>query len=179
MYLIIFISVLVVTLLWILLGPIIIYLDTQENRYQVGLPGIIKAAVVPTEEIFHIRGWLFFIPFKDTSFPSEKERAQRRRSKERKNPGGKEKQFKWSEGKNLLRNILGSFRVKRMDLDIDTDDFMLNAWLVPAFSSVNSEHIHMQVNFEGNASLMLNMQTRLGALAWALIKTKYQSLFNY
>lgn len=176
MYLIIFISVLVVTLLWILLGPIIIYLDTQENRYQVGLPGIIKAAVVPTEEIFHIRGWLFFIPFKVHPFrPKKKKEGDEGKKKTRR----RIKAFKLSEGKKLLGNILGSFRVKKMDLDIDTDDFMLNAWLVPAFSSLNSDRIHMQVNFEGNASLLLNTQTRLGALAWALIKTKYQSLFNY
>ena len=172
MYLIFFISVVVVTLLWILLGPVIIYLDTQEKQYRVGLPGIIKASVVPSEEIFHIRGRFFLFPFRVHPFRAKK-RSPLKTSQ------GKRKSMKLSQGLKLGTNILASFRIRKLDMDIDTDDFMLNAWLVPAFSSINSENIHMQVNFEGNASLMLDVRTRLGTLAWALIKTKYQSLFNY
>ncbi len=169
-----------VTLLWILLGPVIISLDTDINRYRMALPGIVHAAVVPAEDLFHIRGRIFFIPFKVHPFsPKQKKVSNSEGRGEKKKSRQKEKPNSLSEGMKLGRNILGSFRIRRMNLDIDTDDFLLNAWLLPAFSAVNSERIHMQVNFQGNASLMLDVRTRLGALAWAFIKTKYQSLFNY
>ena len=166
MFWIIFISFLAAMLLWILLGPVIIFLNTRDNRYYMALPGIFNAGVVPSEELFQIRGRVFFIPFKVDPF---RKRTKRDRGQS----------FKLFEGMRLGRNILGSFRVRQLYLDIDTDDFILNAWLVPAFSAVNSENIHLQVNFEGNASLLLHIRTRLGALLWAVIKTKYQSLFNY
>ena len=168
MFWIILISVLAATLLWILLGPVIIFLNTRNNRYYMALPGIFNAAVVPTEELFNIRGWVFFIPYKVDPFRKRTKRDRRKR-----------KSFKLFEGMRLGRNILGSFRIRQLHLDIDTDDFMLNTWLVPAFSAVNSENIRMQVNFEGNASLLLHIRTRLGAVLWAAIKTKYQTLFNY
>jgi len=58
-------------------------------------------------------------------------------------------------------------------MDIDTDDFLLNAWLVPAFSAVNNgQNVQMQVNFEGNMFLDLDLRTRIGALAWILIKNR-------
>ena len=62
-------------------------------------------------------------------------------------------------------------------LDIDTDDFMLNAWLVPAFSFINSENIQMRVNFHGTSSLVLDLRTRLGLLLWTVIRNKYRSFF--
>ena len=55
---IIIISFLLALLLWLLLGPVILFLNTEAKRYHLALPGIIKLAVVPTEEIFHIRGWI-------------------------------------------------------------------------------------------------------------------------
>ena len=87
MYLIFFISVLVVTLLWILLGPVIIYLDTHEKQYRVGLPGIIKASVVPSEEIFHIRGRFFLFPFRVHPFRAKKKRPRKTKDKEIKKMG--------------------------------------------------------------------------------------------
>ena len=58
-------------------------------------------------------------------------------------------------------------------MDIDTDDFMLNAWLVPAFSAGNNgRNVPMQVNFEGNMFLDLDLRTRLASLAWILIKNR-------
>jgi len=79
---------------------------------------------------------------------------------------------------NMGRNILHAIRVRKLHLNIDTNDFTLNAWLIPVFSAVNSENIRLQANFEGEASLLLDLRTSLGALLWAMIKTKYKSMLN-
>jgi hypothetical protein len=83
-----------------------------------------------------------------------------------------------SWGIKMGRDVMHSFRIRRMRLNIDTDDFMLNVQLVPVFSAINSQNIRMQVNFEGNASLLLDLRTRLGALLWAFTRNKYKSMFN-
>jgi len=86
--------------------------------------------------------------------------------------------MKLSEGLGLGKNMLHAFRIRKLDMDIDTNDFTLNAWLIPAFAAANSENIRLRANFEGNNTMLLDLRTRLGAVLWAFIKTKYKSMLN-
>src|SRR6056297_2160397 len=48
---------------WILIAPVIMRVDSSNQRYRVMLPGIFSVSVVPSKEkIFFIRLWIFFIP---------------------------------------------------------------------------------------------------------------------
>jgi hypothetical protein len=173
---IIIISVLVLTLLWILLGPVIFFVDTEDHRYCLNLPGIFSASVVPGGELFRIRFRVFFVPFGFDPFSRKKKQDRRKPSKK---PGSslKEGGKPGSSLKEGLR-ILASFRIRKLYLDIDTDDFMWNAFLIPAFSAVNTEQIRLTANFEGRASLLLDARTRLGTIVWAFIVNHYKSKFN-
>ena len=168
------ISLFVATLLWILLGPVIIFLNTDNRRYYLALPGIFKAVVVPSDDLFHIRGWIFFIPYKFDPFQQKKKKRRRKIEKPKRKRGSK----KLSGGLQLINGITRSVRIRKLLLDLDTDDFILNAWLIPVFSSVNSKNIRMRVNFEGTSSLFLNLQTRLGTLLWNVLRNKYKSFIN-
>jgi len=75
--------------------------------------------------------------------------------------------------------MLGALRVRKLKLDLDTDDFSLNAWLIPAFSLVNGGNIHMQVNFEGRTALEMDLRTRIGTVLWRYSQYKYQSHINH
>jgi hypothetical protein len=170
----IIISIFVATLLWILLGPVIIFLNTDNRRYYLALPGIFKAVVVASDDLFHIRGWIFFIPYKYDPFQQNKKKRRRKTEK----PKRKRSSKKLSGGLQLINGVTRSVRIRKLLLDLDTDDFILNAWLIPVFSSVNSKNIRMRVNFEGTSSLLLNLQTRLGTLLWNVLKNKYKSFIN-
>jgi hypothetical protein len=168
----ILISLLLIFLLWLLFVPVILYTNTHRSRYLLTLPGIFRALVVPDKGLFHIRGWIFFIPFRFNPFRPKKK-------KERKKPR-KKKKFKWRSGNfRMVGGALRAFRIRRLEADIDTDDFTLNAWLVPAFSMINGENIRLQVNFEGHQSLVLDLRVTLGALLWMIIKAKYKSFINH
>ena len=78
----------------------------------------------------------------------------------------------------MLRDLPGALRVRRLRLDLDTDDEILNVALIPAFSAVNNERIHLTANFEGRASLQMEMRTRVGSLAWVFLKNHYTSKSN-
>jgi len=78
----------------------------------------------------------------------------------------------------MISSVIRSMRIRKLSLEIDTDDFLLNAWLVPFFSSMNSENIQMRVNFEGTSSLILDLRARIGTLLWIVISTKYKSFLN-
>jgi len=171
----ILISLLLIFLFWLLLVPVILYTNTNRNRYLLTLPGIFRAVVVPYEGLFHIRGWIFFIPFKFNPFKQKK-----RKRKEEHKPRKKKKKRIWRSGNlRTMRGALRAFRVRRLEADIDTDDFTLNAWLVPVFSAVNQENISLQVNFEGHQSLLLDLRVTLGALLLHVINAKYRLFNNY
>ncbi len=156
-----------VMLLWILLGPVILTVDTSRNLYRFLLPGIVSANVTPKAGFFQIRCWVLFIPF--TIDPMK----MGKRSKPKQEQVKKKKRSSRSSGWKLLkkfRNVTRAIRLRRLELDVDTDDFPLNAWLVPAFTAANSyRNIQLQVNFEGNFFLRLDVRTRLAAILWQMI----------
>jgi hypothetical protein len=167
----ILISLLFAFLLWILLVPVIIYTHTGRNRYFLTLPGIFKAVLVPDDALFHIRGWVLFIPFKYRPFKHGRRKKGRKKEKNR---NRKIKKRTWHSGNlRIMKGALSSFRIKRLEADIDTDDFTLNAWLVPVFSAVNGKKVQLQVNFEGHQSLLLDLRVTLGLLLWNILISKY------
>lgn len=170
----IFISLLLIFLMWLLLVPVIIYTNTNRNRYFLTLPGIFKAVLVTEEGLFLIRGWIFFIPFQFNPFKQRKDKKERK-------PGDKKRRRKFLRSGNLqtVKGALRSFRIKRLEADLDTDDFTLNAWLVPVFSAVNGKNIQLQINFEGHQSLLLDLRVTLGSLLWNIIKAKYRIFKTY
>ena len=161
-------------MIWIMVGPVIIFVNTENNKYSVGLPGIFKASVVPNEELFIVKGSVFFIPYRYNPFGRKRRKPQKPKEKTI-----KRKSFmKLSEGLGLGRNIIHAFRIRKLHMNIDTDDYTMNAWLIPVFSAANSENIRLRANFDGNTSMLLDLRTRLGALLWAFIKTKYKSMLH-
>jgi len=169
----ILISLVVLFITWILLVPVILFLHTESNRYMVSLPGIFRVAVVPSEELFHIRGRALFIPFRYHPFRQSK----RKRKKEKIKTKETEKPAKPAGSIRLGIDLLRSVRIRRLYLDMDTDDFILNAWLVPVFSLVNSDHIQLKANFTGNMSLLLDLRIRLGSVLYTFIRYKIRSIY--
>lgn len=156
-------------LAWIMLAPVVLFIHTERKRYQLMLPGVLQAGLVYRNGLLYIKGWIFFIPFRFNPFRIQGKKKgkkdqltkQRKKSNKRKVPI------------RSMKEALGAFRIKKLHMDIDTDDFMLNAWLVPAFSAVNNgRNVQMQVNFEGNMFLDLDLRTRIASLAWIFIKNR-------
>jgi hypothetical protein len=167
------IIVVLLFLLWLLIGPVIIVVDSASNRYFLNLPGIFQARLVPTEELFHVKGWILFVPYRFNPF---KKRKQKRKKKDA--ASDKKKKFKVPKGGvGMVKDAVRTIRVRKLDLDLDTDDFLLNAWLVPVFSLINLPNTRLHVNFEGKSTFLIDMRIRLGALLWVFIRNRYKSFF--
>ena len=168
MILIILIACFLLFMGWILFAPVMVSVDTDHHRYRVMLPGVVNAGVVPVENgLFRIRGWIFFIPFSVDPF--------RRRNRKKNRQEKKKKKGLWTGKQNpeRFKRMVRAIRIRRMELDLDTDDFVMNAWLVPLFSVLNNYHnIRMQVNFEGHLSMVLDMRTRIGILGWTYLTNR-------
>ena len=163
---VIIISLLLLFFLWLLLVPVILYTDTERGRYLLTLPGIFRAVVVPDDGLFSIRGWILFIPFRFRPFKPVKRKEKPKRQKKKKS----KKRF---TNPSMIRGALRAIRIRRLKINMDTDNFTWNAWLVPVCSAVNGENIDLRVNFEGHQSLLLDLRVTVGTLLWNLIKAKY------
>ena len=180
MILIILISFIVALLFWILLGPVIIHADTEGNRYFLTLPAVFRAELVPDKELFGVRVWIFFIPFRINPFKQSRGKKVEKKVKPKKK---RKKRMGIKSMIQLMREMIGSFRIRKLNLDLDTDDFILNSYLVPVFSGINyrnsdRENINMQVNYEGRMSVLLNVRFSMGHLLWIFFKHNFNSKLN-
>ena len=64
--------------------------------------------------------------------------------------------------------ILKSFRVRRFRVEIDTDDYVLNAYLFPVFHLLSRGRL--QINFNGRNDIQIEITNRIGRIAWAWLR---------
>src|SRR5690606_14612110 len=106
----------------------------------------------------------FNIPAKEKK-PVKKARPKKKT--ETKSRGLKKSAHAWFF---LIRKGLSSFRLRKLWLDVDTDDVVLNAQLVPVMMLLNRGPVWMQTNYNGRVSLQLVAEGRLNKLLWAFLR---------
>ena len=170
----IIILLLALFLFWILFAPVIIKMDSDNQKYSVTLPGIFKASVVPDDQLFHIRLWVLFIPFRIKPFGRA---VQKTEGKQKKKKSGRDLSKVMKARFIALRELVYSFRLEKFWLNLDTDDFILNSQLVPVFTTINSRNVNLTVNFEGEISLFMIMKNRIASLLWIGMKYIYRTKY--
>ena len=153
MVLIIIFLLLLLSIVYVLFTPIILWVDTYKKQYFIQLKGIAKASLEPMkEEVFRLKlNVLFFnyylYPLK-YKFQNNKNKKTERVIKNRS-----------IEFKKIVR-VLNSFKIKKMLVNIDTGDWTLNAKLYPLFYFSNYGKGNFRINFQGRNQLVLHIQNR-------------------
>lgn len=164
-------------MIWILLLPILLLavllvlpirleVDTENNIYRGSVWGLGAFWVEPGEDRWHGYFKLFFwrqeVDWnKKQTLPPKKPKAI---------PEKRKLPFSIRQMRALFRNLLRAIKLQKLFVDWDTGDFVLNAWLYPAFRMASSGQRQLNINFFGTQILQLRLQTRLGALALAVLK---------
>lgn len=152
----------------ILAAPLVLRINTAEDEYRVSWwwfgSGQLRLEGSPRLE-WTLLGFHRSIPLAFPAAAAKKPTA-----------GETEKPRKASRRKMTVtrilrkaRRILASFRIKRLRADIDTDDFITNAYLYPALFLVDRGRGNIRVNFVGKNELDLEVQNRVSRILWALI----------
>ena len=142
-------------LIGLLFVPIELYIDTIANQYYLRLRGLAKAKIEgDKEELLRIRlnvlfRNFYFYPLKKIGSPKAKkiEKTKSKRTRKR------------TRIKKTIR-VLKSFKVKRLFVNIDTGDCLLNAKLYPAFTFMNYHKGNFNINFEGRNQMVLYLRNR-------------------
>lgn len=153
MLLISFFLLLFLLIVYALLVPIDLFINTNTNQYYVQIRGFAKVSIEKDNvEIIRIKLRMFFMnfylyPLKYTGFKEKKKIDKKHKIK---------RKFGLKKGLQIFK----SFKIKRFNLEIDTGDYTLNAKLYPVFVFLNYNVGHFKVNFEDRNQLVLHLQNR-------------------
>ncbi|WP_299113919.1 hypothetical protein [uncultured Winogradskyella sp.] len=148
MLLTIFIVLFVSFVIYLLLMPIIIVIDTISGKYYIQLKGLAKASIVYDEkEILKIKLRAFFLNF---NFYPFRVRLSPKQSKKPK----KSMDFR------IGLKIIKSFKVKQFYLNLDTGNCITNAKLYPFFAFLNYYKGGYNINFTGQNTLQITIENR-------------------
>lgn len=159
------IGVLVLFLIGLLWTPVIIQVDTDLNKYDVSLFGIVKAWLSVEEDELKTHVWILGYHRKSSpKFLIAEKTEEDKRKKKRKNVP------KLRLGRTF--NAIRSFKVKTFEVSLDTDDYVLNAKLVPVSWLIRLLGVNVTINFQGNSYCRLEIRNNLWRMTSAYLKLK-------
>ena len=164
------VSLLVIGLLLLLLGlllvlPIIIRLDTQENTFDMRMPGVFHSWLGIDQLGLVIHIWLPVYQFKIHPFQASTPKQASQKKKKRSRKGSR---VRIKSALNMIR----SFRCDLLEVVIDTDDYILNAQLVPVGQLLSRGNLSIFVNFRGVNSSKIQIRNTLWRLGMAFFSIK-------
>lgn len=153
-----------------LLTPVSLYVDTDEGCYEFFQTPAFRffvlgrdGAIVPRLQLAGIN-----IPLQSKRKTKGKTTPAEKADKKRKGKSGFRKSG--SAWRYLIEKSVNSLKVDQAVLELDTDDVVLNAHLVPVFFWASRGPVHMSINFNGRVYLHLQAYTRPGRLLWIFIR---------
>ena len=173
-------TVVILFFTWLLLAPVRLQINTLHGFFRLRILGIASAEYRMENDPFGIKlRVLFFrkrigledmIARKAKSQKEDPEKAEKPTSKwknKRKRKGG----MKFRTLVRLVRNLLKSFRIREFRIWVDTGDFVRNSQLYPLTVASWGRKPEVLINYQGKNALLLDMENRLGSVAWAFLRT--------
>ncbi len=153
----------------LLLLPIRVEIDTEQEIYRASWRGIFICWVVPQEERWRWYVQLFFwqMEWKPGATPSPKEPPP---AKKKPVTARRKSSFSIRQARAIFKNLWRAISMEHLRLNWDTGDFVLNAWLYPAFRLASQGQRQLFINFFGEQTLAMRLQTRPGLLVLAAMR---------
>ncbi len=162
------VSVLLLLLIGVLVTPVVLYIDTDENRYEVRQLPAFRFSFDVDQYKPQLR--LLGIPVPINWTEKKKENTSVKKEKKPENPsGGKGFSKSWRAWKFLVTRAIKSFRVKRFVLLVDTDDVVWNAQLTPLCLLASRGPCVIQTNDNGRMYCNFEASLTPGRLLWIFI----------
>lgn len=163
---------LLLLMLWM---PLRLEIDTEADLFRLEWRSLVSGQWMPGPDggYLMIRAPFFRrqLPVSQlmTSSPEKPKEKQdtRRQEKVRKKTG---KRMTLKQSFSLLGKILHTVKIRRCRVLWDTDDFVLNAWLVPVFLHIRRRNFQVDINFQGKKELSLLLVMRPAAVIWVIFK---------
>ncbi len=167
MILLIFIIIFAVFVAGILFSPVTIAIDTNRNEYYISLTGYAKISLFIKPDTWKLKLHVLFLsftfhPFEKKSFEKKSEKATGRKSRilQILHPAKHTK---------IICKLIKSISIKKLDANIDTNDYPLNALLIPVTQLVRQRNISIHINFENQNAIDFRARTYVYKLVGIVI----------
>lgn len=179
MILLIILLILALVILYLLFAPIYLVINTNESRYEAGLTGVIKVWISKDEiEKLEIRARILFIGTKVRPFNFSKNKVKASTPKKAKKKRRKLTRKRIKTILKLFWNIVMSFKLKQLKLNIDTGDVIQNAHLIPVFSMVYKNNVQLSINFEDKNEFILHFENNIGTIIFQIVSAFIKNKLN-
>jgi hypothetical protein len=150
-----------------LFTPMFVYVDTNERRYEVFHSPVFKFSiafqdfeVLPKLKILGIN-----IPLAAKEIA--KHDLHEPVKKKQKRSGIKRSAEAW---RFLISESIKSFDIKRVEADVDTDNVLLNAQLVPVFLWATNGPVKLNTNFSGHVYFHFEVANQPAKILWIFFR---------
>lgn len=153
-------------ILYILIIPVSLKIDTYENNHYFRMPGICGVRVQKNNGVWKAWFSVLFLTFNIQSlkgFTTAKNKSHKAEDKFK-----RKKRYSVKRLKMFLK-VLKTLRIKKLQCEIDTGDFPLNAQLIPIAYALSRKNIDLAVNFRGSNDLYLIVYTRIYRIIYQII----------
>lgn len=162
-----------IILIWLLLAPIRLNIDSSQNKYLINWGGLGKLALIPAQEewFFNLRIGFWRKKFFVSSLVEKwKKKEKKKPDLKKKEKKKKSKKTSFSNSIKKARRVMKSFKVRVCKINLDTDDYYWNALLIPAFQLLNKGKEHrIAINFKNQNDILLSVENRLIKIIYSVL----------
>jgi hypothetical protein len=152
-------------LLW---TPLRLVIDSTQDLYKVEWQYIGSAMLIENDDRLGVQIQILFykkiIPFEVLFQKRVKPKVVK--------PPLKTPSVSKARFKPKIRELLTSFKIEKLKVNWDTDDYILNAYLYPITPFLRTPQKSLTINFEGKRDIQLIIENRLGRIIKSFFKSK-------
>jgi len=160
---------------WLLWTPLRVEIDSENGIFRAEWRHLCAVQWLPEEGLDRMRVEAPFfrrtVQLAGLSKPQNRSKQKEEETKPAR-PSKKKQSFSAKMMWRLGRNLLRTFKIKRLQIWWDSDDFIWNAQVYPLASVVNTLGVgRVWINFTGRRELALLVENRPGRIIWAVLYT--------
>jgi hypothetical protein len=162
--------------------PVHVRINTKETGTPDYKPAFLRLDIdLDAENLVSVTLYIFFAGFTWASLPARKNRQPLQVKLPR--MVSRFGRLKWNRLRymvNISWQLIKKSRVKKLYLDVDTSNVILNASLYPVFELISDRpRINLNINYSGNFQLCLDMQNNLLTFIRIMIRDLIKRSINF
>jgi len=145
-------------MVWMLFIPVVVEVDTDHHRYQIRQRGTFRFWITPDFKL-NLRIFGFKVSL-NTDNKNHKPPAVKPTRKQ---------SFTLRHNTYFIKRIFRSITLRWLRLDVDTDDVVFNAQLIPVCLFLSRGPVHLTTNFDGRVYASLRAEVKVYRIGWAFL----------
>lgn len=165
--------ILVLILLWVIISPFYLKINTEISQYEITMPALFKVSYHPSVKP-GVKFRILFVPF-SPNFGKKKKLKKSEDPEIKISKKKTRKMISTHQIKKLILKFFNAFKINKLDANIDTGDYTLNSHLIPILVITGVEN-KININYQNINNIDLELRSNIYKFLylgmWYIIKRK-------